>query len=188
MKNILILLTLFFLPLSAQALGVSVSPSKLEIIQRDDNKTSLIITNISSETISVSVFSDDFKDYISISPAQFELLPEEKIKVNVLANFDDKETLIKRTDVSIVSQTLDKKSFNAASGIKIPLSVYIINKQFQWSGALVFLVVFFGVLLLLAFLKLFFWFVRPKKKKKFWPKVNFLKRRSGLKRPFYHIK
>ena len=188
MKNILILLTLFFLPLSAQALGVSVSPSKLEIIQSESNKVSLIITNISTEPISVSVFSDDFKDYISISPAQFELLPEEKIKVNVLTNFDDKEALIKRTDVSIVSQTLDKKSFNAASGIKIPISVYIINKQFQWSGTLVFLAVFFGVLSLLALLEFFFWLIRPKKKKGFWPKVNFLKRHRGLKRPFYRIK
>lgn len=188
MKNIFILLTLFFLPLSAQALGVSVSPSKLEIIQSENSKTSLIITNISTEPISVSVFSDDFKDYISISPAQFELLPEEKTKVNILTSFDNKEALIKRTDVSIVSFALDKQSFNAASGIKIPLSVYIMNKQFQWSGATVFLRVFFGVLLLLALLKFFFWLIRPKKKKKFWPKVNFLKRHRGLKRPFYHIK
>ena len=188
MKFKILLFILFFLPLGAQAIGVSVSPAKLEIIYPSNDKATLIITNISPEPILVTVFPDDLEEFIKISPAEFELMPEEKTPVNILLDFKQPKSGLKKTDISIVSRALEKQSFNAASGIKIPLSIYFDNGLFKWSGLLVFVVVFFSILLAFLLARLIFWLIRPKKKKHFWQKIDFLRQHRRFRQLFARLK
>jgi len=113
--------------------------------------------NISLEPILVTVFPDDLEEFIKISPVEFELMPEEKTPVNILLDFKQSKSGLKKTDISIISRALEKQSFNAASGIKIPLSIYFDNGLFKWSGLLVFVVVFFSILLAFLLARLIFW-------------------------------
>lgn len=166
-------------PACSQAVGVSVNPSSLQIIapQFQDNK--LTITNISPEPILVSIGPDDFGDYFKISPTETELLPQENVVVSISGDFSKIEPGIKNTYLSVVAKALDKKSFNAASGIKIPVTINIAKSYWQWSKEMVFVVVFVGLLVLALGLEIIFWILRSRKKK---PKghVNFLRKRRFL--------
>lgn len=184
MKFKFLLFLLFLFPSSVQAIGVSISPSRLEILSSDIDKSYLVISNVSQEPILVSVFPDDFKQYIDINPNEFKLVPEEKIKVTIAVDFASQNIGVKKTDISVVSRALDRESFNAASGIKIPLAIYSSSGKFQWSGFLVFIAVFFGFLFVFGTARLAFWLLRPRQKKRVWQRVDFLQHYRRFRWPF----
>jgi len=108
-----LLVVLFGLPLTVQAVGLSVSPSSLDIFYPDVLTQKIKIQNISSEPIKIYVRADDFSKEISLEPAEFDLLPQEIALVNISADFNHLSAGVRKTNISVLSQALDKKSFNA---------------------------------------------------------------------------
>lgn len=161
---------LLFLPFSVQAVGVSVNPSSIHLLSPNISNQEIIVQNISSEPILVKIYADDFKDNIEISHHEFELLPNQVSPVKISADFGSFSPGVKNTNISILSQAKDKRSFNAISGIKIPISIYINKSYFSWSGPAVFVVVFFGLLLIWGLCRL--WLVIFGKKSKPFRKLS----------------
>ncbi|MCB9802473.1 hypothetical protein H6761_00450 [Candidatus Nomurabacteria bacterium] len=154
MKRFLILiLTLFIFAQASEALaiGLSVQPAKLEIIYTDQTKAQLKIKNISAEPIFSQVSSDDLREFVSIQPDEFTLLPDEIILVDLALDFPNLKSGVKNTNLSIVSRAVNKNSFNAASGIKIPLEVVFSPVNWKFTGVLVF---FWTFIILLGFVLL----------------------------------
>ena len=181
--KIIIFLGLSF-PVLTQAVGLSVRPSSLDLVFPNMHSKDLVVTNISSEPITVNIQADDFVSHIIASPNELRLLPDESSRVKITANFDDAKPGVEQTNISIISRAIDPRSFNAASGIKIPLTINIVKKYWQWSGEMIFLAVFFELLVAILSIHLVFLILRPKPKQPIWLPSNFLKlhrRQSWLK-------
>lgn len=169
----LLFFSLVFFPLGVKAVGVSVSPSSLEVIYPDKESSELIIKNISLEPITVYVYVDDYKEEIKVNPNEINLLPDELTRVNLDYSFSQKEKAALATHISVVSKAVDKKSFNAASGLKIPIAININKQVWHWSAPAVFLAFFLGAFLLAMLVQLTFIFTRPRKKRH-WYDLNFV--------------
>jgi|GEM_PF-2459879 len=172
--KIIIFLGLSF-PLFTQAIGLSVKPSSLDLVLPSIHSKDLVITNISSEPITVNISADDFVSYITVSPNELRLLPDESSRVKIMANFNGVRSGVEQTNISIISRAVDPRSFNAASGIKIPLTINIVKKYWQWSGEMIFLAVFFALLMLILSAQLVFLIFKAKAKRSKWLPINFLK-------------
>ncbi|MDD5749243.1 MAG: hypothetical protein PHO91_00450 [Patescibacteria group bacterium] len=172
-----ILLFLFF-PLAAAALGLSVRPAQLEIIVPDKSAASLSIKNISLEPMSISIYADAFATELKINPSELSLMPEESAAVEVAFAGSRDQGGVKKTNLSILARSLDQKRFNAASGLKIPLTIYFPAKVLFWTKYLFIATLLFGVLLGGALFRsfYFYWRRRQQKRKNIWLKVNFLGR------------
>lgn len=134
------LILIFLLPLSVKGIGVSVSPIKLEIKYLENSKDYLKIKNISQEIVYVSIYPDAFQNNIKIYPEEVQLLPEQTTKIEIDTNFGkEKKDQILKTNISVITKALDKKNFNAASGIKIPINI-IIEKQNNYSKLFLFFI------------------------------------------------
>jgi hypothetical protein len=161
------LLLLLLFPNISQAVGVAVEPSSLEFIYNANQSETLLISNISQEPIVITVQADDLADNINIQPSEFTLLPDQVSPVDLEFYFTDQQSGIKKTNISIISKALHKKSFNAASGIKIPVTIAIVIDRWQWNAATIFLVVFSTLLLLGLVAQIIFILWRPRKKHSF---------------------
>jgi hypothetical protein len=170
----ILFLVLFLLPLNAKAVGVSVNPSDLDIILPSVTNSHLNIKNISTEPIAVSVYSDDFSEQITIVPNELRLLPDEIGQVKVITNFDNQAKGVKKTNISVVAKAVNKRSFNAASGLKIPLTIHIGEKYWHWTAATVFGTFFVGLLLIGFTIELIFLILRSRHKKRHIFGHNFL--------------
>ena len=113
---------LFFIPLLSSAVGISIEPSKINLNYPSQKNISLKLKNISNEVISISIYADEFKNNIKIYPTDFEISPNEISNVNLKFNFKETNKIL-NTNISVIARSLDKKAFNASTGIKIPLSV-----------------------------------------------------------------
>lgn len=170
-------------PQNSQALGVAISPSSLEFIGHYDQK-SLQVKNTSKEPIAVKIYTDDFVDSFLFSPSEFELLPEQLYIVNIDSDFSLQKPGVLQTNISVLSKALDNKSFNAISGVKIPVKVYISSSQFIWSGPMVFVLVFLALFLVYFVYRSFIYiFYRKKGKNKPLVDLNFL---LHHKKKWYH--
>lgn len=126
------------IPFSVKGIGISVSPTKLDIKYSKDTKNYLKIKNISKEVVQISIYSDEFQNNIKIYPEEVQLLPEQITRIEINTNFDkEKNNQILKTNISVVTKALDKKNFNASSGIKIPISI-ILKKQNIYSTLFLF--------------------------------------------------
>ena len=161
------LLLILLFPSIGQAVGVAVEPASLEFIYDAGQSETLLITNISQEPILVTVQTDDLTDNINIQPSEFTLLPDQISPVDLEFSFSDQKSGIKKINISIISKALNKKSFNATSGIKIPVTIAIVFDHWQWNTATIFLAVFLGLLVLGLFMHLIFVLWRPRKKRSF---------------------
>ena len=175
-----------FLPLSGQALGISVRPAELEMIIPEKSSDYLIIKNISLEPITVSIYSDAFSQELKINPSELELLPEESARVQISFVGDKNRSGVKKTNLSLLARNMDQKKFNAASGLKIPLTIFMPGSSFNWTWLTIATLVFFGFLFLLAIVRFFYYFFQLKKRKKknLWQKINFLGKYRQKKRFF----
>ncbi|MCD4704835.1 hypothetical protein K8R66_02030 [bacterium] len=123
-KKIFFIILLLFLPMTTQAVGIAVEPAKLKIYS-SDKEYYLNIENISAEPITVFIYSDDFENNIIIYPDNINLSTQQKTRIKIYTNFSENKEKILSTNISLVSKALNKKSFNASSGIKIPITIYI---------------------------------------------------------------
>ncbi|PLX25699.1 hypothetical protein C0580_01830 [Candidatus Parcubacteria bacterium] len=169
----ILLFILLFFPFGVKAVGVSVSPSSLELIYPDEENSELIIRNISLEPITVYIYPDDYKEQIIVNPSEVNLLPDEFGRINLDYNFSQEKKAALTTNISVVSKAVDKRSFNAASGLKIPISININKQVWHWSAPAVFLVFFIGAFLLAMLIQLVFILIRPRRKKH-WYDLNFV--------------
>ena len=150
------------MPLKTWAVGVAVSPSELQIVLPGDNQATLQVTNISDEPVMVFVSPDDFADNVITDPTEIQLLPEQVTQIKIISDFANTPAGVKKTNISVVTQAVDKRSFNAASGIKIPLTINIAKSYWHWSGEAVFVLAFLS-LFILAFI---IWIIHKLSKKK----------------------
>lgn len=181
----LLIVSFFLLPLTCQAVGVSISPSTLDMVFPDVQQSELTITNISEEPVIITIQADDFSKNLIIQPQEVELLPQEITKVKIGGDFSGLAEGVKKTNISVITKALNKKSFNAASGLKIPLTINIYGQSYwQWSGAMVFIVVFASLLIIYFIIEILYR-IFSRKKKKHWY-LNLLKRHK--KYPWHRSK
>lgn len=118
---------LFFFD-SVLAIGVGAKPSflDLELKVGQPEKTKILVYNISQEAGIFQVFPDQLNEWIEIEPNNFRLEAGEnkEVKITVLAKEDGRKT----TNLSILAKPLNRRSFGALSGIKIPLRLNIEEK------------------------------------------------------------
>lgn len=134
MRYFKLLFLLLLLPFQVLAVGVSVSPAKLEmkVPVREESAAELIIKNVSSDVALFEVYLDDFESFIKIRPASFILESQEQREVSVKINA--REAGRYTVKISVVAKSLNKNEFQVGSGIKIPLEVEAReNKKFQSS-------------------------------------------------------
>lgn len=158
MKQFIFSLIFFFSFIAhVQAVGLTLSPAKIEVGYPKDKSAELVVTNISSEPILVKIFPDNLTKEINISDAEFTLMPEAKTKVKINFNFTAHKSQIYQTNLSVVAKALSAASFNAASGIKVPISVSVMPTK-----AKLVLFVFLFIVVILGFITGIFYYYRRK--------------------------
>ena len=128
----------------ANAIGVGIKPSYLEVVIEEGQKqaTSFTVYNISDEPAQFRVYADELKDWIVISPEDFRLEPQETKKIGVIITPNDYGK--HATNLSVVASPLNKRQFNADSGIKVPLRLDVQkNKKNILNNLFFFMVLWF---------------------------------------------
>ena len=174
---------LFFLALSltlmetALAAGVSVKPDKLSFIIRagEEEEKSVVVENISDRPVIYNLYVDEMEDQIFLAPANFRLEVGEKRQVKVKAS--PRAAGLFATNLSIVTQDLDRRTFNVATGVKVPLTLQVApSTAFVLTAWLSKTAVFSIPILLAAIVILAILLFR--KKKHWWDKlINIFKRK-----------
>lgn len=111
--------------------GLAVTPSELKVVQTapENSPAKLIVKNASREVSLFEVYPDDFESIIRASPSSFILEAGEEREVNIQNNFRQEGQY--RTDISVVARPIAASAFNAAGGMKIPLTVNV-NQASSW--------------------------------------------------------
>jgi hypothetical protein len=117
--------SILVLPLCARAVGVSASPSELELsgAKREEITAELLVGNPSTAVSVFEVYPEEFESAIVVVPSSFILEGGDQRKVHVRARL--KEIGVFRTYVSIRAKPLAESAFSAASGIKIPIRLEV---------------------------------------------------------------
>lgn len=128
-REVIILFLLFEAVLSADASGVKVNPSKLEIAVKANESISeeIIVTNPTSDVQIFKAYPDDFPDIIKVNPASFTLEAgtDKKVNIAISAIGDQKPLGVFKTNISVVAKPLAETQFEANAGVKIPISITI---------------------------------------------------------------
>jgi len=108
---------------SAAAVGVSVKPKTISLSIREGRPTTteILVVNAGSQLALYQVYPDDFRDQLSVQPAEFELAPEATQLVKLTINVRRAGEL--STNISIVARPLAAGGFSAATGVKVPISI-----------------------------------------------------------------
>ena len=187
MRIFFFFLFIFFLfPFNAQAIGVAVDPAQLDVFYSGTKKIDLKISNISKEPENISIFPDDLSEYIKVQPKEFILNPEQVTVVKIFLNFTDKKSGVKKTNLSVISKALNKSSFNAASGIKIPLTITISDEKQQWNAGSIFIAVFVSLLFIAMVVQFIFILLHFPKKRRYFM-LNFLRYHKKRFRFFHKL-
>ncbi len=128
--TILLFAFCFLLPYhSVLAIGVGIKPSVLDLELKVGQleRTKILVYNISREAGVFRVFPDELNEWIQIEPNNFRLEAGEtkEIHIDILA----KEDGMKATNISVLASPLDRRSFSASSGIKIPLKLSVTGEK-----------------------------------------------------------
>ncbi|MBU1038916.1 hypothetical protein KKC17_01625 [Patescibacteria group bacterium] len=126
-------LVLFGLAPEVLAMGLGVSPTSLTIATNHQGlaKTELVISNPSAEVGLFTIAADEYADWFVFQPAELRLDPKSQQRVNLII----KPNKVGRyaSNLSILAYPLDNRSFNAASGIKVPFNLTVVNlPTSQW--------------------------------------------------------
>lgn len=163
-KKIIILSLLFAVVLSANASGVKVNPSKLEIAVKINESVSreITVTNPTSDVQIFKVYPDDFSDIIKVDPSSFTLEAgtEKTVTITVEIKGDTNNSGTLNTDISVVAKPLAETGFQTNAGVKIPLSIAV--SENSSSGRTYGLIVFLPFFILLAGITTFIYFLRWK--------------------------
>lgn len=125
-----------YLAFSARAVGISVSPKELKISAHANQTVNykLSVKNPSGEVAVFEVYPDDLGMIIKITPASFILESEQEKEVNV--QVAPREEGILKTNISVVATSVASSSFNAGSGVKIPVEITVGESE-PWFAALI---------------------------------------------------
>ena len=127
--NILIILFFvlcFLFPFySISAIGIGAKPSSLdlELKVNQSKKAKILVYNLSQEAGIFQVSPDELGNWIKINPNNFRLEAGEnkKVEITLLAKEEGKKVI----NLSVLGSPLDRRSFSALSGIKIPLRLNV---------------------------------------------------------------
>ncbi len=147
------------------AMGLSVDPARLVGEIRENKKISfvLMVYNDTEDPGIYDVYADDFPDWFEITPAQFRLYPGDNQKVNIEVKPEKAGSFV--VNISVVGRLLNRKSFNAASGLKIPLTLEVVEDGSAGSFWYYIISATLIIFILLIFL------ISCRKKRSFWQKT-----------------
>src|SRR3989344_1749018 len=140
MKKLLLHTVLFvsaaYLVVSVQAVGLSVSPKELKFSANVGEIVSkkLNVKNPSGEVSVFEIYPDDLGVIVKITPASFILESEQEREVDVQVR--PREEGVLKTNISVVTTPIASSSFNARSGVKIPLEITA-GENRSWFAAMV---------------------------------------------------
>lgn len=141
MKTIkLILSTLLLFPAITSAVGVSVTPSKLDFILNEKKIASQEITvvNPTADVQLFEVYSDEFEKVIKAGPASFTLEARGRKTVLITVDSSNLQTnQIISTNLSVTGRLLKDDGLKVGTGVKIPIKIAIEqsrqrNYSFLW--------------------------------------------------------
>lgn len=176
-SQVLILLFIFFLAiLKVAAAGLSVKPDHLNFVMNatQEETKSIVVENISDRPVIYNLYVDEMEDQIFLAPANFRLEVNEKRQVKVKAS--PRTPGLFATNLSIVTQDLDRRAFNVATGVKVPVTLQVASAPpFVWpvwlTQAAVFLIPVLAAVIVILAILLF------RKKKHWWEKlINIFKK------------
>ena len=129
-KIIFFTITIFILSAAiANAVGVSVTPSKL-LIETQANKLSktiIVVKNPSPVVGIYDIYFDDYSQWIKINPSSFTLESGEAKKVEL--QIRPPGAGIFAGQISVVAKPLSSREFQANSGLKIPFEIRVLDSN-----------------------------------------------------------
>ena len=125
----LILLSPLFIPALARAAAISVSPAKIELsgTLSKPSVTRLVVKNPGEAAMLFDVYPDSFQPMIKAMPSSFVLESNEKREVTISAAAKNEGII--QTNISVVAEPLSELVLNARTGVKIPLTLTVINES-----------------------------------------------------------
>lgn len=114
----------WLLVIPAYAVGISVSPPSLELRGTPNKKITgtFTVTNPSRETVVYEITNDGLLT-LAITPTTFLLEPATSAKVTVEYDSPAQRLTNSRTNLSILGRPLTVQPTQAASGVKLPVSI-----------------------------------------------------------------
>jgi len=149
--KLILILSLSLIAFKTEAAGLSVSPSNLSFSfkQGETNQQSFWVENISDKPALVSIYADTLNENFKFQPDTFRLDPKAKKKVLVSLSLKSKGLFT--TNISIVGADLNRREFNVATGIKLPVNIHVLENTILldlWKHVIIFSG--FGLMILLG--------------------------------------
>jgi P pilus assembly chaperone PapD len=112
-------------PFSAFALGLSVSPSRIDMKVAVDatKEQKIIVVNTSDDVALFDVYPDEMARMIGVSPSSFTLEAGEEKAVQLEVSSEDEG--IYSTNISVVARALSDSVVSASGGVKVPLTITV---------------------------------------------------------------
>ena len=168
--NIIILSTLLIIVAtqSVMASGVFVKPMQLNFVLEagQEETKNIVVENISSQPVIYNLYADELEDQIFLAPANFRLEVGQKRQVKV--KVQPEKAGIFATNLSIVSQDLDRRKFNVSTGVKIPVVLQVSPASKSYLSTLVNKIIM--ILLPILVVVIVGLIIIKKKKKNWWQK------------------
>ncbi|MCX6785390.1 MAG: hypothetical protein NTZ18_00880 [Candidatus Komeilibacteria bacterium] len=109
----------------AAAAGISVKPDRLNFIMPAGQTATqnLVVENISASPVIFNLYFDELTGQLKVEPDNFRLEVGQKRQIKVTASPAAEGLLA--TNLSIVAQDLDRRAFNVAAGVKVPIVLQV---------------------------------------------------------------
>lgn len=124
------------MPVSVLALGLSAAPAELDfgvMRQGQEAVKALTIKNPSNESVIFELSADDFFDWIRLEPKNFQLESHEQKVVSVLVK--PQAIGVYTTDISVSARSISAQSLRASTGVKVPVTLRVADRQSSAGGA-----------------------------------------------------
>ena len=120
----------FLLVSFVYAVAIQIRPSQIKIEAEFGVlvKKEIFLENPTDKITLYEVYSDEFSEWVKITPASFTLESGEKKKV--ILELQKNEEGIFSTMISVIAKPLSQREFKTAAGVKIPLEIKISQKEF----------------------------------------------------------
>jgi len=152
-----------------QAAGISVTPDKLSIqtYVKGEVVRDLYVKNISSGPVIYNLYAEELADEIAIQPdfIRLEASETQRIKISV----KPKTMGVYVTNIAVVAQELDRRQFNASTGVKIPLDLRVTSAPKTVFSELSFWGIIGGALSIVALVVVII--IVRKKRRSLWEKL-----------------
>lgn len=125
----LVILSALALPSLASAVGLSVTPDRLDIVAHPGSATrvELTVTNPSPRVAFFESYPDDMESIIKVAPESWTLESGASRKIVVVVSPNDVGRY--RTTLSIVARPIEDAGVAPGSGVKIPVSIVAEEKK-----------------------------------------------------------